>query len=63
MVSGECLGASGGVWGVLEGVLVVFKTLFPIRALCAPLPRDIQESRTPGLIGLKVNKSHDKFDL
>ena len=46
-VSGECLGASGGV---LDGVWVVFKTLFPFRALCAP-PL-IQESRNPGLLGL-----------
>ena len=46
-VSSECLGASGGVWGVLEGLYLVFnKTLFPIR--------DIQESRTPGLIGLRM---------
>ena len=52
-VSGECLGASGGVWGVLDGVWMVLKTLFPIRALCAP-PWDIQESWTLGLIGLTV---------
>ena len=53
VVSGECLGASGGVWGVLDGVWMVLKTLFPIWALCAP-PRDIQESWTPGLIGLNL---------
>ena len=52
VVSGECLGASDGVWGVLDGVWMVFETLFPIRALCGP-PLDIQESRTPGLIGFK----------
>ena len=58
VVSGECLGASGGVWGVLDGVWMVLKTLLPIWALCAPPPnsRDIQESRTPGLIGLRESK-------
>ena len=34
-VSWEFLGASGGVCGVLDGVWMVLKTLFPIRALCA----------------------------
>ena len=53
VVSGECLGASGGVLGGLDGVWIVFETLFPIRALWAP-PWDIQESRTPGLIGLTM---------
>ena len=52
-VSGECLGASGGVWVVLDGVWMVLKALFSIWALCAP-PRDIQESWTPGLIGVTI---------
>ena len=56
-VSRECLGASGGVWGVLDGVWMVLKTLLPIWALCAPPPpRDLQESRTPGLIGLRESQ-------
>ena len=38
VVSGECLGASGGVWVVLDGVWMVLKTLLPIQALCAPPP-------------------------
>ena len=35
-VWGECSGASGGVWEVLDGVWMVLKTLLPIRALCTP---------------------------
>ena len=61
---------SGGVWGVSGGCLVSVLGLLVVSGVCWVVsggcfrhffrsghfvpPRDIQESRTPGLIGLRV---------